>query len=758
MVKQNVLFRVFGILALVLISFGVQATHNRAGEITYTHISGFTYEIKIVTCTKSSVIADREWLSIDWGDNPGASVLDSLQRESIDLYPEIDSQINTYTGRHTYPGPGAYTLTMLDPNRNAGVENMPASVTTPFCIQSELIISPITGHNNSVVLLSPPKEVACLNKLWIHNPGAYDPDGDLLTFELVDCLGEECNPVPGYVLPNLATSGTSDTFTIDPITGDVVWANPLQVGEYNIAILIEEWREINGSLYKVGSVIRDMQIDVQICDNNPPELVDLPDTCIVVGEQLVYNVSATDPDGDPVVLSAVGGPLSEVENPAVFNPNTGVFSWIPGCEEVRGQPYLVHFHAEDQNWQVSLVDIESVQIRVVAPPVENLVAEPSGNAIQLTWDAHGCLNAFPSVQWNNFSYKIYRRSGFYGFDPDHCETGVPEYTGYELVGSVQGFDSGSYLDELGIGFGGEYCYMVVACWPDGSESIASEEVCTKLIKDQPVMTNVSVEVTDAENGQIYIAWSPPSEMDTINFTPPYTYRLFHGDGFQGAQDLIFTSTQGDVLMFGDTTFVHTGINTNDSPHNYAVEFWSEDILVAKSSSASSVWISTEPDDNQLAIAISHVVPWQNEEYEVYRYDEGLGDFQFLGLTEEQLYIDSNLVNNVEYCYKVKSVGTYNVTSIIDPLENWSQETCGIPYDFTPPCPPELSVDNDCLEIQDLVNWTNPNESCSDDVTAYELYYTPVLNGEFTSLGTFEGAETISYVFNEDQQLNSIAGC
>ena len=27
------------------------ATHNRGGEITYTHISGLTYEFTITTCT-----------------------------------------------------------------------------------------------------------------------------------------------------------------------------------------------------------------------------------------------------------------------------------------------------------------------------------------------------------------------------------------------------------------------------------------------------------------------------------------------------------------------------------------------------------------------------------------------------------------------------------------------------------------------------------------------------------------------------------
>ncbi len=49
---------------MVLLAFWVLclqafATHNRAGEITYSHVEGLTYEILITTYTKSSAPADR---------------------------------------------------------------------------------------------------------------------------------------------------------------------------------------------------------------------------------------------------------------------------------------------------------------------------------------------------------------------------------------------------------------------------------------------------------------------------------------------------------------------------------------------------------------------------------------------------------------------------------------------------------------------------------------------------------------------------
>ncbi|MGB1031734.1 MAG: hypothetical protein ACPGWM_03925, partial [Flavobacteriales bacterium] len=193
----------FFFFAFAMSSLSTWATHNRAGEITYEHISGFSYRVTITTCTKTNVIADRPWLKINWGDLPTGAVLDSLERQLPIQFLSNNAQINTYEGIHTYAGPGIFELTVLDPNRNAGVLNIPFSVNQPFCVRSTLIINPQTGHNSSVQLLNPPKEQACLFKKWVHNPGAYDPDGDLLVYSLVDCLGEECLPIDSYERPDV---------------------------------------------------------------------------------------------------------------------------------------------------------------------------------------------------------------------------------------------------------------------------------------------------------------------------------------------------------------------------------------------------------------------------------------------------------------------------------------------------------------------------------------------------------------------------
>ena len=220
-------------LFIILLSVSSFATHERAGEITYKHISGLTYEVTIVTYTYSPSPADRPELEILWGD--GTSSI--LPRDN---YTDLTSVVrkNIYIGQHTYAGAATYIISMEDPNRNYGIVNIPNSVNIPFYIETQLIINPFLGTNNSVQLLNPPLDYGCVNKLYVHNPAAYDPDGDSLSYKLTICKGYDGQETPGYTFPV-----ASNSFHIDNISGDLVWDTPVQQGEYNVAFIIEEWRD-----------------------------------------------------------------------------------------------------------------------------------------------------------------------------------------------------------------------------------------------------------------------------------------------------------------------------------------------------------------------------------------------------------------------------------------------------------------------------------------------------------------------------------
>ena len=188
------------LLALLNIPACLFATHQRAAEITFRHLSGLTYEITLIsyTNTLSPVNNARNFLTIEWGD--GTS--DPIPRVQSVFLPDT-IRYNKYVGQHTFAGPSSstYIISCEDPNRNLGIMNIPNSVNIPMFIYSELTISPYLAYDNSPILLVPPVDNACVGEPFYHNPGAYDPDGDSLSYKLVTCLGMQGMPIPGYTLP-----------------------------------------------------------------------------------------------------------------------------------------------------------------------------------------------------------------------------------------------------------------------------------------------------------------------------------------------------------------------------------------------------------------------------------------------------------------------------------------------------------------------------------------------------------------------------
>jgi len=180
-------------ILLALIAFGwtgihqAMATHLRAGEITVVRENcqslTFTITITVYTNTGSSVLFGGrvgEDDILEFGDGEWILVEEQANTPRPDLGPNVGTA--SYTISHTYPGPGKYTISYREPNRNQGVLNMDNSVNTRFYIETEIFIDPFLGCNNTPVLLIPPIDQACTGVTFMHNPGAFDPDGDSLSY------------------------------------------------------------------------------------------------------------------------------------------------------------------------------------------------------------------------------------------------------------------------------------------------------------------------------------------------------------------------------------------------------------------------------------------------------------------------------------------------------------------------------------------------------------------------------------------------
>ena len=738
------------------------ATHQRAGEITYRYISALTYEITIITYSYAPSPADRNELEISWGDgttsvlvrgngpagiNPAGTFCDHLGEI---VGPDIKR--NLYISQHTFPGPASYKISLEDPNRNYGIQNIPNSVDIPLYVETLLTINPFVGPDNSPQLLLPPIDRGCINHPFIHNPGAYDPDGDSLSYKLTVCRGAGGEAIPGYIYPNQVDPNGSSTFAMNPVTGDITWDSPTLQGEYNIAFIIEEWR--NGM--RIGYVTRDMQITIVTCQNQAPSITPVADTCVQAGDTVNFQVHASDPNLDRMTLTATGAPFLSDESPSSFTiiqdtPGsiTGDFSWDTKCSHIKRNPYQVFFKVVDQSNEVNLFDIKSMYIKVVGPKTKNLAATPMGNLIRLAWSPNRCSNAT--------SYRIYRRNGFFGFIPSYCETGIPSYTGYKLIGEIPSSDT-SYLDgnQLpGLANGVDYCYMIVAVYPDGAESYASDEVCVRLKKDRPVITNVSIQKTSASDGKVMLAWSKPTEIDINQAPGPYKYLVYRSNDLTGSNFILVDS----LSSLNDTVYIDNLVNTLDQPLSYHVDVYNDSpglrFLIGPSQVASSVYISFEPGDKKLKINFNYSVPWTNSNFVVYKLNQLTQVFDSIAYTSLDYFTDTKLVNGSSYCYKVKSIGSYRTPGITDPLINFSQEACGIPVDNEPPCPPELTVTPDCNNSDNILNWTNPNQTCATDVSKYYIYFRIPQVQDLALLDSVFGAATTTYTHHLSI---SISGC
>jgi len=734
---------------LLLTTLGAWATHNRAGEITYEFLGGLTFRATITTYSVPDSPADRPWLELNWGDGTIDTVFRSNGFGGNGEIIATGVKKNVYIGIHTYPSASTYILSMEDPNRNSGIMNIPNSVNVVFYIETTLTISPFFGANSTPTLLNPPIDNACVDRRYEHNPGAYDTDGDSLSYELVPCKGLDGEDIVGYTFPN--------GISINAVTGDLVWDVPTQQGEFNFAIRIYEWRRPPGSSQYalMGYVVRDMQVTVLPCQNQPPIVWTIDEICVEVGDTLIFPVYARDPDGNGVKLTATGGPLvNGISNASFpqptqrFNYDTAisVFTWIPQCGNVQLQPHTMSFRAIDNppSNEVALVDYHTTFITVVAPAPQNPMAEPQGDAIALSWDASICQEAK--------GYKIYRRVEQYGFNADTCETGVPAYTGYSYIGSTTGLNATTYLD-AGLNSGIQYCYMVYAYFSDGAESYASEEFCAVLNRDLPIITNVSVRATDEVNGSMDVVWSRPTELDTLIIQGPYEYRVYRSDVTAPADFQLVDTKFG----LNDTIFFDTIINTKQLEFYYKIELFNDEpgntFIVGESDVASSVFITAIGMDNEVLIAWNEQVPWINDTFEVYLENQDL-TLTLLGTTLERSYRDTGLANGVERCYRIRSIGHFSAEGLIDPIYNWSQIACATPIDTFPPCDQLVQIIRDCELDQNFLTWTE-EPGCHNDIIEFRIYYTDVYGAELQLIRTITDPNEQSFLH---ENLTSVAGC
>jgi len=804
-------------LFLCGLSFAAQATHLKGGEITVKRVSDktLTFEFTLTTYTENNrANVEQNVVNFCFGD--GSSILPARRSAGYPINLGNGTMKNVYKIQYTYPAASLfYKVSVAVPNRNDGVLNITRSVDVAFYVETIFSINAGLGLNSTPILLNPAVDLtAVVGQPFIHNSNAVDAEGDSLAYRLsVSRTGAElsCDPAgrgllaPNFKQPN-EVSATPSSFTMNAKNGDLIWKSPQEVGLYNCAFIIEEWR--NG--VKISETVRDMQIEVKDLDNRGP-LLNIPaDVCVQAGTRINQTITAIDQVSktgrvDPISITSSGNVYSIDSSYAVKPPNAtfvsaarqtaltaiGTFNWQTDCVHIRKEGYDVFFKAEDfppvTNAGVSnLVDSKIWNIRVLAPAVKNVTATAGlGTSIALKWTSYTCA-------LSNATLILYRKQGACDATVNaNCATGMTA-SGYTELTRLP-ISTSSYTDNA-IVKNTNYSYVLVVAFTNSKGvddfSPMSNSACYLIASASPIMTNVSVLKTSTTAGENLVRWTRPIKLDTLQYPGPYAYQLMRAAG-TGAFSAIGSPISASIrTAVNDTSYTDTGINTSAVTYRYRTDFYytlnGVRTLLESPTPASNVRLSTQVAIASVKLAWAATVPWTNENkvHRVYRETQrGSGIFNRIAdvpvtTAATFKYVDSgadtyaadgtfsiSMKTDSSYCYYVETLGSYGPGLPAMELINKSQIICGIPQTDIFPCPPSLQLYSvDCASLNakadcsfssftNQLTWT-PTVSgvCDPDIVSYKIYYAKDPSSAYTLL-----ASSSTLNFSHILQ-NSYRGC
>ncbi len=766
--KLRILLVIMGLLGR---SLHLEATHLRAADMVINHLGGNEYEIILtayaVNGSDPSLMDTQTftYLNSDETTVVGSPVPEVLDQNTIKY---------TYRFTETLPANTNIVVQFRGDNRNAGIVNIQNSVNESIYIESFFFKNNNTAGNHSPILTVPPIDRGVVGQVYTHNPGAYDIDGDSLVFEKVTPMSGPGTTINGY---SELDDFPGVTYTVDPITGDVVWDAPPEPGEYNIAIMVSEYRD--GA--RIGFVVRDMQILIENNDNTPPVVQIHEPLCGVAGSTITDTVFAFDTDDsrlNSLELSMFSG---VAENGAILDMSmdtngkiTGILEWETGCEDIRNQPFYTVFKANDRDEPVALTDIESSEIRVLAPPVTGLLSLSLQDGIQLDWDPYICneqLQAFEIYRSDCDSSRIVR---------DSCTVGVLPEWGFVKIGEVERGEPTTFFDNndgLGLVPGQQYCYLIVVRInpPARGFSRASDVVCDAVASTAPIVNRISVLITDSLNGEILVAWLAPLDYDTVANPGPYEYKLQRGDPNGDNFTTIATFTMDNLL---DSSFIDTGLNTRDSTYSYRVIFSYNGGANEEATSwpANAIRLNGQGGDRSVTLTWEMNNFWhtpdslQQNVWQIIDSDTVL----LTTLTGGEQSVTINDLNNGDtLCFLLETAHVLCIDTNLGSFINYTNMVCVVPFDDTPPCTPILSIKtNICdgdfdwcspananLEIENELSWSLPDtdfcDSLKENIVSYNLFYRKSLADDFELIHSHVNVDSLRFT-HED--LDSYAGC
>ena len=756
----------FTILISIASFYIASATHIKAGDISakkdpnnaflYTFTLTIYYETARVTGS-GAVPIDNQTMVFSDGTSQSANLSGNL----VDVGNGTSK--GTFIFVHTFPAVGVYSVGYKEANRIADIKNMSESVNTTFYIDAQIIISPFVP-NNTPVLITSPIDIAYTGKIFKHNPGAYDPDGDSLSFELIPPKKSNNIDVDGYLSPadpifgGKANNGGAPYISINPYTGEVTWDTPGTQGIYNIAIKVTEWRKGQ----RLGYVVRDMQITVKDGKNNPPKITALRDTCIEAGTSLIKNLTTTDPDKNDVIVTSIGEGFINLQNSlqwASYTPQNrrptpliGTITLNTNCNLIRNQPYLFTFKAEDQPPIFDkLTDFYTWNVKVIAPKVKNFtVSVQNNNEAKLTWDLYN-YNECSNRNSNNIKIQIIRsRCDSIIFDGTCPEISLPNA---ELLTTLN-VNETSYIDK-NLVQSTTYYYTIRVIFNDLQGGLSNWHQVKKIT---PLKSAALIKSITSLDNQIEIIWKSPLDTSIYqgkNYDITLNYKSKESLNFKSKTINTNNLTGGNFII---------DVNPNDSIYFVNITIADQFGKSYTSNTLTSVKLNTIAKKSELELTWKQHQNITTTEYQIFNpKNNTLITKLSVSNDTVQKFSINNLPNCDSSCAVVKAIAYYCSGENNDTVVFTSNKSCQLIRAGTTPILnlniiPTICANYSCdkpfpfAPYSNTIFWNKPKVPLCDYPNSFNVYYSETDNYNWKLIGNTIDTNWIH------SGLSNFAGC
>jgi hypothetical protein len=758
--------KIYSIFALILMCLSLEASHIKAGEIlvrnSTTNYLNYTFDIVLyyndtnITTNPAQFKTkiDVTQITVNLGDG---SIPQVVPLSSIIYYSGKGIAKATYTVTHTYPGSGTYKIYFSERYRIGQILNINngSSDNINLFIDAQISINAFYGQNTAPILTAPPIDYANRRKIYTHNPGAYDVDGDSLVFELIPPKDALDKDVLNYINPEnskfngVNTIGGPATFTIDKRTGQIRWNTPGTKGFYNIAIRIKEYRK--GIL--LGYIVRDMQIEVIDVLNDPPVIVSLDSVCLEAQKFNQINFSVSDPNLiDKINIEDLGSgfalktsrPIFNNLNNPVSNPYTGRITWTPSCSQVQEQPYQLIIKAtDDVAPSIQLSDVKTILAKVRGPrPNWNALNIVNKNQVRLSWKPYNI-----DCPKNNIKINIYRSECDSQLVYDPCKIAKVISSNYELIGSINSADTFFIDNNNGKAFKNsvKYYYTLIAFFPDLQKGVsyAADIKSVTFISNNILINAVDVQ---AQN-KIQLSWTNPN---TSSLSP-----LFGLGIMRSTDNVNFRTIYKEVDLANITTnqYSDNDVDLTKNNYYYKIYFYQNGDTTNKTFSdvASNIILSYKPLNNSVLLTWSGVTPFNVFKTKIFSVKQN----KYIdSVATDTSYTIKNLASCDSSEYLVTTIQNYCASSGTDFYSESSYKLKVAPlpqtnvkfnlaiansYCDNAPCTQEVS-----LPVSDTLRWDDLKKKKCTNIVGYNVYFKSILENEYKLIGSTIDTSFVSY--------------